>query len=583
MNASVDSIPQPTPVVKHKSSIEYDTGADKGEIVRDLRAILERGGDASELRWYVETLERGDGRAMDVRAEEADTDTPEGILREAKAAGMSVEQYLRENAELFETEDGWNETARRALDMERRGWMRYSVESVGDGTVDNKDVGDYNNTQEENRIGGTEYGREVDNSRIRGRQQVEDPGERTSEGEGSSRVSAAGGTETAFGIHTRGSGRAVHTQDSEGRRLTESSIGDVGYGREVDNGEDWRVSETLPGKQTEMGIRGSGTDQAGVYREGRFQRDGGRGVSYRDSEGRRLTESSIGGVGYGREVDNGRIRGRQQVEDPGERTSDGEGGSRISAATGAETELGVYSRGSGRAVHTQDSKGRGLTPDTYSEQQYYQFGWAREAGAITKNELDDLYSKIQEKGSLKKFRQSANGEAIVEVNDDPHALLGVNNVFVFVKGTRNAPEITRVLRVDMFDEYSVDLFREDIYVRSGYRTLETYADAMGEELIRYYDRHDCADFSEYKNRARAQRSGSDSERNPAADRDGYQRDGAPGKDKTDEITPVKRKYSIETVDSVREEDCKKKQGSRHGPAWLKQPVASVVLLLPLSV
>ncbi len=150
---SKNSIPQPTPTVKHKSSIEYDKTADKGEIVRDLRAILERGGDASELRRYVETLERGDGRAMDVRAEEADTDTPEGILREAKAAGMSVEQYLRENAELYETEDGWNETARRALDMERRGRMRYSVEEVeaetGITPETDAEIGEYYRNQNE--------------------------------------------------------------------------------------------------------------------------------------------------------------------------------------------------------------------------------------------------------------------------------------------------------------------------------------------------------------------------------------------------------------------------------------------------
>ena len=31
----------------------------------------------------------------------------------------------------------------------------------------------------------------------------------------------------------------------------------------------------------------------------------------------------------------------------------------------------------------------------YTEKQYNSFGWARAAGAITKNEVDDLESKIQ--------------------------------------------------------------------------------------------------------------------------------------------------------------------------------------------
>ena len=33
----------------------------------------------------------------------------------------------------------------------------------------------------------------------------------------------------------------------------------------------------------------------------------------------------------------------------------------------------------------------------YTEEQYNNFGWAREAGAITKNELDDLDSSIKQK------------------------------------------------------------------------------------------------------------------------------------------------------------------------------------------
>ena len=161
--------------------------------------------------------------------------------------------------------------------------------------------------------------------------------------------------------------------------------------------------------------------------------------------------------------------------------------------------------------------------DKYSQKQYNDFGWARDTGAISKNELDDLYSKVQEKGSLKKFTQTSDGEAIIEVNDDPHATLKVNNVFAFVKGTKDAPEITRVVRVNFFDEASVDVFRKDIYERTDNRSLETLAHFMGEEAIRYYDRSSNADYRAYTDRTRSQQSGSKSERNTRANRNGNQR------------------------------------------------------------
>lgn len=47
--------------------------------------------------------------------------------------------------------------------------------------------------------------------------------------------------------------------------------------------------------------------------------------------------------------------------------------------------------------------------DIYTEEQYNNFGWARYAGAITFNELDDVYSRMMKKGSLKKIPQSLDG------------------------------------------------------------------------------------------------------------------------------------------------------------------------------
>ena len=202
--------------------------------------------------------------------------------------------------------------------------------------------------------------------------------------------------------------------------------------------------------------------------------------------------------------------------------------------------------------------------DKYSQKQYNDFGWARDTGAISKNELDDLYSKAHEKGTFKKFRQTSNGEAIIEVNDDPHATLKVNNVFAFVKGTKDNPEITRVVRVNFYDEASVDVFRKDIYERTDNRSLAAYARAMGEEAIRYYDRSSSADYRAYADRTRSQQSGSGSEGNTGDYRNGKQRVWHFEETQSDEIESnnkasskngvffdgKKRKYSLSATENV---------------------------------
>ena len=144
--------------------------------------------------------------------------------------------------------------------------------------------------------------------------------------------------------------------------------------------------------------------------------------------------------------------------------------------------------------------------DKYTEKQYNAFGWARDTDALTENEIDDMYTKIQIKGSLKKFPQSSNGEAIIEVDDKAKSTLQANNVMVFVRGTKSNPEITRVVKFNIYEED----FRKDIYASNTPRKIEAYARALGEELIRYYDRINSADFREYTNKAGAQRSRSES-------------------------------------------------------------------------
>lgn len=176
--------------------------------------------------------------------------------------------------------------------------------------------------------------------------------------------------------------------------------------------------------------------------------------------------------------------------------------------------------------------------DKYTQKQYNDFGWARDIGAITKNEVDDLYSKTKVKRSLKDFPQSIYGEAILEVNDEPHTTLGVNNVIAFVKGTKNNPEITRVVRVNFYDEESVDIFRKDIYANTSYRALEAYARVVGEEFIQYYDRSNSATYREYTDKSRSQRSGSEGEGIAPVNRNRNQRNGSFEQAQSNDIAPI---------------------------------------------
>ena len=166
--------------------------------------------------------------------------------------------------------------------------------------------------------------------------------------------------------------------------------------------------------------------------------------------------------------------------------------------------------------------------DTYTEEQYNSFGWARYSEALTKNELDDLYSKLQEKKNLRRFKQSAQGEAIIEVNNKPHTTLGVDNVFVFVKGKATEPEITRVMRVSLFSETDMQKVRKYIYAREKSspdgRESIIVRNIFDSGLFAEYRREDFGSYQEYLSEIRKRSSGSKSKGNPLVNRVGNERE-----------------------------------------------------------
>ena len=141
--------------------------------------------------------------------------------------------------------------------------------------------------------------------------------------------------------------------------------------------------------------------------------------------------------------------------------------------------------------------------DLYSETQYNSFGWARYAGVLTKSELDDLYAKIQARMTLRTYKQSSRGEAIIEVNNTPHTTLGVDNVFVFVKGSKNDFKITRVVRFNAETETEMEIIKEELYERGTFSdTHLAFIEQKG--FATQHTREGAKSFAEYQ-RLRASR------------------------------------------------------------------------------
>lgn len=137
------------------------------------------------------------------------------------------------------------------------------------------------------------------------------------------------------------------------------------------------------------------------------------------------------------------------------------------------------------------------TLEKYSKKEYNSFGWVRVADAISFNELDDLYSKIQEKSSLSAFNQSSRGEAIIEVNNKPNSTLDVDNVFVFVEGTKNNFAITRVVRFQAETATEMEILKEHLY--EGRTCSNTYLELYQKEgITSEYRRENSPTFDEYR-------------------------------------------------------------------------------------
>ena len=115
-----------------KQQFSYSDSVSKRDVVSDLKSILARGGDPAELRRYVAQMEQNPSVA-ERTGNNADQTTREAeqILRSAKQQGISVDEYLQRNWELYDTDGQWNAAAQQAKELEK-GNRQYSYSDSGE-------------------------------------------------------------------------------------------------------------------------------------------------------------------------------------------------------------------------------------------------------------------------------------------------------------------------------------------------------------------------------------------------------------------------------------------------------------------
>ena len=141
------------------------------------------------------------------------------------------------------------------------------------------------------------------------------------------------------------------------------------------------------------------------------------------------------------------------------------------------------------------------TEYTYTKEQYDNFGWAHECGALNFSQLEDLDSKIQERKSLKSFpHQSYYGETIIAVNSHPRSSLEFDNALVFVTGTKGNHKITKVIKIALFNKSDLEEVIKELYEREQFRpwTSGAFANYFEDGFIVFYRDRDFKNYQKYK-------------------------------------------------------------------------------------
>ena len=132
----------------------------------------------------------------------------------------------------------------------------------------------------------------------------------------------------------------------------------------------------------------------------------------------------------------------------------------------------------------------------YTEKEYNDYGWARGNEFLSAGENANYRAKFALlKSKQARFPKTQNGEYMIAVSDIyDYSLDGVENVIVYAKGTIDSPIITKVLRIDLYEESKTLDRRRREYYDAGRRGLQPKAG----ELCRFNYRTDAVSYEQYE-------------------------------------------------------------------------------------
>lgn len=137
--------------------------------------------------------------------------------------------------------------------------------------------------------------------------------------------------------------------------------------------------------------------------------------------------------------------------------------------------------------------------DSYSEEQYNAFGWASYNDVITAKERQVLFSRYADfRHNRNKYPVTRWGEAVIHSTECPDAI-------VYVKGSIDSPDVTRIIRIKADDSADVYAIQERIVANEfeqkpfPYEAIEAY---YGAEYLEFHRKRDYASFRQYQDAIR---------------------------------------------------------------------------------
>ncbi len=130
--------------------------------------------------------------------------------------------------------------------------------------------------------------------------------------------------------------------------------------------------------------------------------------------------------------------------------------------------------------------------EKYTESQYNSFGWVRANDVLTAAEYNTLLSRYADyKHNKDRYPTTRFGEAVIHSSECP-------DVIMYVKGSIDSPQITKVVRIDYFDtaEIKEEIFsNERRHLPQPYKSIENF---YGQEIFTVCKARDYASFRDYQ-------------------------------------------------------------------------------------